>query len=153
MEQAEKARSEVEIRAEKAEATSREMEDQLQSAKIEADKCLEEKDNLIQDLHRQLVQHEEATRQNVEQVEELEEYVSIQETCLTTQLAGRDKLIEEINHKIIQEQNDWNAEKEKLEKRCGEIQAISEKRRLDLLVAQAKLMQAEGETNAVIIDL
>ena len=68
-------------------------------------------------------------------------------------MVGRDHIIEEINGKIIQQQNDWNAEKEQLEKRCEEIQAVSEKRRLDVLVAQAKLMQAEGETNAVITNL
>ena len=126
------------------------MEDRLQSAKTEADKCLEEKDNVIQDLHRQLAQQQEATKQ---QVEELEEYVSSQEIRFTTLLAGRDKLLEEINGKMIQQQNDWNAKKEKLENRCVEVQTVSKKRQLDLLVAQAKLMQAEGHTNAVIIDL
>ena len=84
---------------------------------------------------------------------ELEEYVSVQEACFTTQLAGRDQIIEEINGKFIQQQNDWNAEKEKLEKQSAKIQTVSEKRRLDIYVAQAKLMQAEGDTNAVITDL
>ena len=87
------------------------------------------------------------------QVDELEEYVITQEACFTTQLAGRDQIIEEVNNKIIQQQNDWNAEKEKLEKKCAEIQSVSEKRRLDLYIAKAKLMQAEGATNAVITDL
>ena len=150
LDQAEKARREAEIKAEKTEDRSREMEARLQSAKTTADRCLGEKDNVIQDLRQQLAQQQETTRQ---QVEELEEYVKSQETCFTTQLAGKDKLIDEINEKIIQQQNNWNEEKAKLENRCAEIQTVSEKRRLDLLVAQAKLMQAEGHTNAVIIDL
>ena len=57
---------------------------------------------MIHGLRRQLAHQQEATRQNAEKLEELEEYVKIQETCFTTQLAGRDKLIEEINEKIIQ---------------------------------------------------
>ena len=146
LDQAEKARREAEIRAEKTEDRSREMEARLQSAKTTTDRCLGEKDNVIQDLRQQLAQQQETTRQ---QVEELEEYVKSQETCFTTQLAGKDKLIDEINEKIIQQQNDWNEENAKLENQL----TVSEKRRLDLLVAQAKLMQAEGHTNAVIIDL
>ena len=62
-------------------------------------------------------------------------------------------MVEEINAQLNQQQEAWNEEKEKLEKQCEEIQTVSEKRQLDLLVAQAKLMQAEGDTNAVITDL
>ena len=145
---------EVETQAQRAEDRSRRMENRLQLAKTEINKWLDGKDNLIQKLRRQLAQQQEATRQNAEQVEELEEYVSIQETCFTTQLAGKDKLIEEINEKINQQQEDWKVEREEMKKRCVKIETIdSKKRRLDLLVAQAKLMQAEGDTNAIIIDL
>ena len=56
LEEAEKARREAENRADKAESTNRELEAQLQLAKTEAEKCLEVKDNLIQDLRRQLEQ-------------------------------------------------------------------------------------------------
>ena len=108
---------------------------------------------MIHELHRQLVLQQEDARQNAEQVEELKEYASIQASCFTTQLAGRDQIIEEVNTKIIQQQNDWNAEKEKLENKCAEMQTVSEKRRVDLYVAEAKLMQAEGATNVVITDL
>ena len=93
MEEAEKAQREAKIRAEKAESRTRELEAQLQSAKTQADKCLEGR-------------------------------------------AGH-----------------WNAKKAELEKQCAEIRAISEQRRLDLYVVEAKLMQAEGANNAVITDL
>ena len=89
----------------------------------------------------------------MEQVDELEEYVISQEACFTTQLAGRDQIIEEANSKIVKLQNDWNTEKADLERQCEEIRKISEQRRLDLYVAEAKLMQAEGGSKAVISDL
>ena len=56
----------------------------------------------------------------MEQVE-LEEYVVSQETCFTTQLAGRDQIIKENNNKIIQLQDDWNKGKAELERQCEEI--------------------------------
>ena len=40
-----------------------------------------------------------------------------------------------------------------LQTRCTELEARYEKKRLDLLVAEAKLMQVEGVTNAQITDL
>ena len=76
-----------------------------------------------------------------------------QEACFTTQLVGRDQIIEEANNKIIQQQNDWNTEKAELEQQCAEIRKIYEQRWLDPYVAEAKLMQAEGATNVVITDL
>ena len=108
---------------------------------------------LIQDLQRQLTEQQEDTRQYVEQVDELENYVISQEACFTTQLAGRDQIIEEANSKIIQLKDDWITEKTKLQKQCEEIRKISEQRRLDLYVAEAKLMQIEGTKNTVILDL
>ena len=51
LEEAEKAKREAKIRAEKAESKNRELEAQLQSAKTEAEKCLTEKDILLQNLH------------------------------------------------------------------------------------------------------
>ena len=153
LEETEKAKRDTEIRADRAESRNRESAAQLQPAKAEADKDLEEKNNLIQALHRQLEKQQESTRQYVEQVDELEEYVISQEACFTRQLAGRDHIIEEANSKIVQHQNDWNMEKAELERQCVEIWKISEQRRLDLYVAEAKLMQAEGSNNGVITDL
>ena len=102
LEETEKAKRDTEIRADRAESRNRESAAQLQPAKAEADKDLEEKNNLIQALHRQLEKQQESTRQYVEQVDELEEYVISQEACFTTQLAGRDQIIEEANNKIVQ---------------------------------------------------
>ena len=50
-------------------------------------------------------------------------------------------------------QNDWNTEKAELERQCDKIRKTSEQRRLDLYVAEAKLMQAEGGNKVVISDL
>ena len=111
---------------------------------------MEEKDSLIPDLHLQMEQQKEETKQYVEQVDELKEYMLSQEACFTTQLASRDQIIEEANSELVQQQNDWNTEKPEMEKQCVEIRAISEQRRLDLYVAEAKLMQVEGANNAVI---
>ena len=64
---------------------------------------MEEKDIVIQELQRQLQQQQEDTRQYVEQVDELEEYVISQEACFTTQLVGRDQIIEEANRKTVEQ--------------------------------------------------
>ena len=40
-----------------------------------------------------------------------------------------------------------------METRCSEVEVVSEKRRLDLLLAQNKLLQTEAENNAQIDDL
>ena len=79
LQQVQAALKEAEARAEKAETRSKKLEDRLQLAKTKVGKWLDAKDDLIQQLHRKLAQQQEATRQNVEQVEELEEYVKIQE--------------------------------------------------------------------------
>ena len=109
-----KAQQAEATRADNAESRIKELEEQLQSAKTETCKCLEEKENLIQDLQKQLAEQQEEKQQYVEQVDELEEYVVSQETCYTTQLAGRDQIIEEANNKIAQLQEDWSTEKAEL---------------------------------------
>ena len=148
LEQAETTRREAKALAERAKNKSRIIEDRLQVAKIEVGKWLDAKDNLIQKLRRQLAQQQEATWQNAEQVEELEEYVKVQETCFTTQLAVKDKLLEEINDKFNQQQEDWDTKRKDLEKRCAEVENVAERRRLDLLIAQGQLLQTEATSNA-----
>ena len=81
----------------------------MQSVKIETSKCLEVKEQLIQ------AELQAGKQQYVEQVDEFEEYVVAQETCYTTQLAGRDKIIEEANNRVAQLQADWNTEKAELQ--------------------------------------
>ena len=59
----------------------------------------------------------------------------------------------ELTEKHRQEQEEWTSAKATLEQRCSNVEAISEQQRLELLVVQAKLMQAEGATKAQITDL
>ena len=57
-------------------------------------------------------------------------------------------LLTELNEKHSREQEEWTSAKTTLEQQCSNVEAISEQWRLELLVVQAKLMQAEGETKA-----
>ena len=59
----------------------------------------------------------------------------------------------ELTEKHRQEQEEWTSAKTALEQRCSNVEVVSEQRRLELLVVQAKLMQAEGATKAQITDL
>ena len=54
---------------------------------------------MIQQLCQKLAQQQEATRQNVEQVEELKEYVKIQEEYFAKELVGKETLLNEVNEK------------------------------------------------------
>ena len=61
--------------------------------------------------------------------------------------------LSELTEKPTQEQVEWTAAKAALEQQCSAIQAVSEQRRLELLVIQAKLMQGEGATKDQVTDL
>ena len=50
----------------------------------------------------------------------------------TTQLAVKEKLLEEIKDKINQEQEEWNTKTEDPEKRCTKEENVTERRRFDL---------------------
>ena len=104
-------------------------------------------------MRRKLAQEQETTRQNVEQVEELEEYVNVQIEYFAEKMVGKDKLLNKINEKYNKQQEEWEAARATLERQCSEVEVVSEKRRLDLLLAQNKLLQTEGENNAQIDDL
>ena len=56
--------------------------------------------------------------------------------------------LSDLTEKHRQEQEAWIADKTALEQQCSTAEAVSEQRRLELLVVQAKLMQAEGATKA-----
>ena len=56
------------------------------------------------------------------------------------QLVRKETLWNEINEKYDREQAEWESARSTLEKRCSDVEDVSEKRRLDLLVDQAKLM-------------
>ena len=85
--------------------------------------------------------------------EELEEYVKIQESYFADQLVTKEMQLSELTEKHRHEQEEWTSAKTALEQRCSIVEAVSEQRRLELLVVQAKLMQAEGATKAQITDL
>ena len=56
--------------------------------------------------------------------------------------------LSELTKKHRQEQEAWTTAITTLEQRCSIVEVVSEQRRLELLVVQAKLMQAEGVTKA-----
>ena len=58
--------------------------------------------------------------------------------------------LSKLTEKHAQEQAEWTTAKATLEQQCSTIQVVSEQRRLELLVVQAKLMQAEGATKAQV---
>ena len=64
----------------------------------------------------------------------------------------KETLLTQLNEKYAQEQEEWASTKSDFEQRYANLEAIT-KQQLDLLVAQAKLMQVEGETNGQITDL
>ena len=99
LQQVEAAFKAAEARAEKAEIRSKKLEDRIQLAKTEIGKWLDAKDELIQQLRRKLAQQQEAMCQNVEQVEELEEYVNVQIEYFAEEMVGKDTLLNEINEK------------------------------------------------------
>ena len=65
----------------------------------------------------------------------------------------KDKLLKETNEKSNQQQEEWESARVTLENRCSEVDDVSKQRRLDLLIAQGKLLQTEAESNALINDL
>mgnify|MGYP006957855544 CR=1 FL=1 len=99
LQQVEAAFKAAEARAEKAEIRSKKLEDRIQLAKTEIGKWLDAKDELIQQLRRKLAQQQEATCQNVEQVEELEEYVNVQTEYFAED--GRKRHLAEGNQRKI----------------------------------------------------
>ena len=69
------------------------------------------------------------------------------------QLAVKNKLLEEINEKYNQQQEEWESIRVTLERRSAEVEVVFERRRLDLLIAQGKLLQTKAESKALINDL
>ena len=99
-------------------------------------------------LWRQSVHQQDEVQQAAEQIDELEEYVKIQESYFADQLVAKEMQLSELIEKHSHEQVEWTATKAALEQQCSPIQAVSEQRRVELLVVQAKLMQEEGATKA-----
>ena len=135
------------------ESRTKEMEVQQHSTQTEFGNQLREKDNIITGLRRQSAHQQDEVRQAAEQIDELEEYVKIQESYFADQLVAKEMQLSELTEKHVQEQAEWTAAKAALEQQCSAIQVVSEQRGLELLVVQAKLMQAEGATKAQVTDL
>ena len=108
---------------------------------------------MIRRLRRKLAQQQEVACQNAEQIEELEEYIKIQETYFAEQIVTKDMLLTELKEKHSREQEEWTFAKTTLEQRSSNVEVVVEQRRLDMLVVQAMLMQAEGETKAQVTNL
>ena len=109
---------------------------------------MEAKDNGIQQLKQQLAQQQEENRQRAEQILEIEEYVRIQEDYFVNPMAEAELQTNATQEVHKEEKQQLESANTNLQKRCIELEARYEKKRLDLLVAEAKLMQAEGGTNA-----
>ena len=77
----------------------------------------------------------------------------MRETYFAEQIVAKDMLLTELNEKHSREQEEWTSAKTTLEQRCSNVEVVSEQWGLDLLVVQARLMQAEGATKAQITDL
>ena len=86
-------------------------------------------------------------------MEELEEYIKIQEEYFVEELTRKETMLNENNEKYNRQQEEWESARSTLERRYSEVEVVSEQRRLDLLVAQGKLLETEGENNAQINDL
>ena len=79
--------------------------------------------------------------------------MKIQESYFADQIVTKEMLLTELTEKHKQEREEWTSAKATWEQRCLNVEAVSEQRRLQLLVVQAKLMQAKGATKAQITDL
>ena len=149
LEEAEKSRQAETTRANNAVVRTTELEKQIESIQNGHYKILEEKDQLINKLQRSLEEAKSANHTYTEQIEEFEKYIVTQES----QLAEKERSLEEVNRKIMEQQEEWNKEKSAFEQQLNETRKISEQRRLDIYIAESKLMQAESENRATITDL
>ena len=116
------------------------LEDRLTMAKIDLGKWMEVKDHDIQQLKRKLEQHQDVATQQEEQMQELEEYIWIQEEYFA------DRMTESILQTTMAHE-EHKKEKERLEainadltKNCVELEVKYEQKKLSSLVAEANLM-------------
>ena len=64
--------------------------------------------------------------QHAEHVEELKEYVKVQEEYCAEQLVEKETLLTQLNEKYAREQEEWASAKSNLEQRCANLEVISE---------------------------
>ena len=149
LEESHKAQQAETTRANNAEFRAKDLEKQLESIRNDKAKVLEEKDQLIKKLQKNLEEAKLANQTYTEQIDEFEKYIVSQESSL----AEKERSIEEVNKRITKLQEEWNTEKSAFEQQLDETRKISEQRRLDIYVVESKLMQAEGEHRATVSDL
>ena len=79
--------------------------------------------------------------------------MKIQEAQFEVQLAEKETRLTQLREEYSQQQEEWAKARSDLEQQYASMASISEQRRLDLLVVQGKLLQAEGENNVEFNDL
>ena len=116
------------------------LEDRLSMARIDLGKWMDAKDRVIQQLKKKLAQQQDVVAQQVEQMQELEEYIQIQEEYFA------DRMTESILQTTMAHE-EHKKEKERLEainadltKNCVELEVKYEQKKLSSLVAEANLM-------------
>ena len=122
-------------------------------AKNEIGKWLDVKNNTIQWLKGQLAHQQDQTNQQIEQVHELEEYISIQENYFADQMSMTELQKEATQEAHEEEKRHLESVITDLRTICTELEVKYEKKWLELQVAKAKLMQIEGSTNMQIAEL
>ena len=115
LQQAEDAPKQTEARAVLLENRTKALEDQQDSAQTEFGNQLTEKEDMIRRLRRQSAHQQDEVRQAAEQIEELQEYVKIQESYFADQLVTKEMQLTELTEKHRQEQEDWTSAKTALE--------------------------------------
>ena len=74
---------------------------------------------MIRRLRRQSAHQQDEVRQATEQIEELKEYVKIQESYFADQIVTKEMQLTELTEKHRQEQEEWTSTKAALEQRCS----------------------------------
>ena len=127
-------------RATEVEQKVQKLEDRLTMAKIDLGKWMDAKDRVIQQLKKKLAQQQDVVAQQVEQMQELEEYIRIQEDYFADQMS--ESILQEtvVQEEHQQERERLHATNADLTKFCAKIEVKYEHKWLALLVAEANLM-------------
>ena len=126
LQQAEDALKQTEARVETIENQTKALEDQQHLAQPEFGNQLAEKEDMIRRLRRQLAHQQDEAHQTTEHIEELEEYVKIQESYFADQIVTKDMLLTKLTENNRQEQEEWTSAKTTLEQRCSNVEVVSE---------------------------
>ena len=126
LQQAEDALKQTEARAVLLENRTKALEDQQHLAQTEFGNQLTEKEDMIRRLRRQSAHQQDKVRHAAAQIEELKEYVKIQESYFADQIVTKEMQLTELTEKHRQEQEEWTSAKTALEQRCSNVEAVSE---------------------------